>query len=51
MKILLNRKANTEIEDKDGDRAIHHATFCDKGKKLSLANVHNDRFNNYSSRA
>ena len=31
IKLLLDLNADTEIQDKDGDRAIHHATFCDKG--------------------
>lgn len=31
IKLLLEMQADTEIQDKDGDRAIHHATFCDKG--------------------
>ena len=35
IKMLLEMQADTEIQDKDGDRAIHHATFCDKGAFLS----------------
>lgn len=30
IKILLRNKADVEIEDKDGDRAVHHAAFGDE---------------------
>lgn len=30
IKILLRTKAEVEIEDKDGDRAVHHAAFGDE---------------------
>lgn len=36
IKMLLNLKADPEIQDKDGDRAIHHATFCDKEAAIIL---------------
>lgn len=28
--MLLNYNADIEIEDKDGDRAVHHAAFGDE---------------------
>ena len=34
IRILLEFKADTEMQDKDGDRAIHHAIFCDKGTTI-----------------
>ncbi|XP_066918362.1 E3 ubiquitin-protein ligase mib1-like isoform X2 [Clytia hemisphaerica] len=36
IKLLLEMQADTEIQDKDGDRAIHHATFCDKETPIRL---------------
>lgn len=27
IQVLLNHNADVEIEDKDGDRAVHHAAF------------------------
>lgn len=30
IQILLNYNADIEIEDKDGDRAVHHAAFGDE---------------------
>uniref|UniRef100_A0A915KDU0 RING-type E3 ubiquitin transferase n=1 Tax=Romanomermis culicivorax TaxID=13658 RepID=A0A915KDU0_ROMCU len=30
VKLLIKQKANLELEDKDGDRAIHHAAFGDE---------------------
>ncbi|KAK0093716.1 hypothetical protein PV326_012837 [Microctonus aethiopoides] len=36
IKILLRYKADVEIEDKDGDRAVHHAAFGDEPGVMSL---------------
>ncbi|XP_046857397.1 E3 ubiquitin-protein ligase MIB1-like isoform X2 [Xenia sp. Carnegie-2017] len=30
VKLLISRNANLEVEDKDGDRAMHHAAFGDE---------------------
>ncbi|XP_021927996.1 E3 ubiquitin-protein ligase MIB1 [Zootermopsis nevadensis] len=36
IKILLRHKADVEIEDKDGDRAAHHAAFGDEPGVMEL---------------
>ncbi|KAF7996961.1 hypothetical protein HCN44_002607 [Aphidius gifuensis] len=36
IKILLRYKSDVEIEDKDGDRAVHHAAFGDEPGVMSL---------------
>ncbi|GFW99754.1 e3 ubiquitin-protein ligase MIB1 [Trichonephila clavipes] len=36
IKILLRHNANVEIEDKDGDRAVHHAAFGDEPGVMEL---------------
>lgn len=36
IKILLRHKADVEIEDKDGDRAVHHAAFGDEPGVMEL---------------
>ncbi|XP_053978178.1 E3 ubiquitin-protein ligase MIB1 isoform X3 [Hylaeus anthracinus] len=36
IKILLRYKADVEIEDKDGDRAVHHAAFGDEPGVMAL---------------
>ncbi|XP_012288064.1 E3 ubiquitin-protein ligase MIB1 [Orussus abietinus] len=36
IKILLRYKADVEIEDKDGDRAVHHAAFGDEPSVMAL---------------
>ncbi|XP_003424076.1 E3 ubiquitin-protein ligase MIB1 isoform X2 [Nasonia vitripennis] len=36
IKILLRYKADVEIEDKDGDRAVHHAAFGDEPAVMAL---------------
>uniref|UniRef100_A0A8D8UEG3 RING-type E3 ubiquitin transferase n=1 Tax=Cacopsylla melanoneura TaxID=428564 RepID=A0A8D8UEG3_9HEMI len=36
IKILLMNKADVEIEDKDGDRAVHHAAFGDEPNVVEL---------------
>ena len=42
IKILFSYNADLEIEDKDGDRAIHHAAFGDEPLVISLlAKAHN----------
>ncbi|KAH9516075.1 E3 ubiquitin-protein ligase MIB1 [Dermatophagoides farinae] len=43
IKVLLKHNANVEIEDKDGDRAVHHAAFGDEPMVISvLAQAHAD---------
>ena len=39
IRALLTFNADTEMEDKDGDRAIHHAIFCDKGAYFFATDV------------
>jgi E3 ubiquitin-protein ligase mind-bomb len=36
IQILLNHQADVEIEDKDGDRAVHHAAFGDEPAVMRL---------------
>ncbi len=36
IRILLRHKAELEIEDKDGDRAAHHAAFGDEPAVMEL---------------
>ncbi|CAH0390695.1 unnamed protein product [Bemisia tabaci] len=36
IKILLNHHADVEMEDKDGDRAVHHAAFGDEPGVVEL---------------
>nr|CAG4640686.1 EOG090X02DA [Eulimnadia texana] len=36
IKLLLRCKADVEIEDKDGDRAVHHAAFGDEPAVMEL---------------
>lgn len=36
IKVLLRYKADVEIEDKDGDRAVHHAAFGDEPGVMEL---------------
>nr|CAG4647724.1 EOG090X02DA [Moina brachiata] len=36
IKVLLRYKADVEIEDKDGDRAVHHAAFGDEPAVMEL---------------
>jgi len=36
IKILLRHKADVEIEDKDGDRAVHHAAFGDEPSVMDV---------------
>ncbi|XP_063237015.1 E3 ubiquitin-protein ligase MIB1 isoform X2 [Bacillus rossius redtenbacheri] len=36
IKILLRHRADVEIEDKDGDRAVHHAAFGDEPGVMEL---------------
>lgn len=36
IKLLLRFKADVEIEDKDGDRAVHHAAFGDEPGVMEL---------------
>lgn len=36
IQVLLNHKADVEIQDKDGDRAVHHAAFGDEAGAISL---------------
>ena len=36
IKVLLENSANIEMEDKDGDRAVHHAAFGDEPTALSI---------------
>ncbi|XP_023247906.1 E3 ubiquitin-protein ligase MIB1 isoform X2 [Copidosoma floridanum] len=36
IKVLLKCKADVEIEDKDGDRAVHHAAFGDEPAVMAL---------------
>nr|CAG4643779.1 EOG090X02DA [Lepidurus arcticus] len=36
IKALLRHKADVEIEDKDGDRAVHHAAFGDEPAVMEL---------------
>lgn len=41
--ILMKYNANVEIEDKDGDRAVHHAAFGDEPLVITvLAKAHSD---------
>lgn len=43
IKALLRHNANVEIEDKDGDRAVHHAAFGDEpGVITALADFNSD---------
>ena len=36
IRILLRSTAEVEIEDKDGDRAVHHAAFGDEPAVMEL---------------
>lgn len=36
IQVLLNHSADVEIEDKDGDRAVHHAAFGDEPTVIDL---------------
>lgn len=36
IQVLLNHNADVEIEDKDGDRAVHHAAFGDEPGVITL---------------
>lgn len=36
IQVLLNHNADVEIEDKDGDRAVHHAAFGDEPAVIQL---------------
>lgn len=36
IQVLLSHNADVEIEDKDGDRAVHHAAFGDESGVISL---------------
>ena len=36
IRLLLRRCAELEIEDKDGDRAVHHAAFGDEPSVMEL---------------
>lgn len=36
IQVLLNHNADVEIQDKDGDRAVHHAAFGDEAGAISL---------------
>nr|CAG4636834.1 EOG090X02DA [Ceriodaphnia reticulata] len=36
IKVLLRYKADVEIEDKDGDRAVHHAAFGDEPSVMEV---------------
>lgn len=36
IKLLLHQKADVEVEDKDGDRAVHHAAFGDESGVIAL---------------
>ena len=36
IRLLLRRCAELEIEDKDGDRAVHHAAFGDEPAVMEL---------------
>ncbi|CAF1467538.1 unnamed protein product [Rotaria sp. Silwood1] len=36
IRLLIQHHANLEIEDKDGDRAVHHAAFGDEAEVLEL---------------
>lgn len=43
MRVLLQHGANVEIEDKDGDRAVHHAAFGDESGAIAvLGETHAD---------
>ena len=43
IRVLLKYNANVEIEDKDGDRAVHHAAFGDEHLVIQvLAKAHAD---------
>jgi E3 ubiquitin-protein ligase mind-bomb len=43
IKVLLRYNANVEIEDKDGDRSVHHASFGDEPSVIvALAQAHAD---------
>ncbi|CAF3996325.1 unnamed protein product, partial [Rotaria sp. Silwood1] len=36
IRLLIQHHANLEIEDKDVDRAVHHAAFGDEAEVLEL---------------
>ena len=36
IRVLIRQKAELEIEDKDGDRAVHHAAFGDEPAVMEL---------------
>ncbi|CAF5185659.1 unnamed protein product, partial [Rotaria sp. Silwood1] len=36
IRLLIQHHVNLEIEDKDGDRAVHHAAFGDEAEVLEL---------------
>lgn len=36
IRVLLNHGADPEIEDKDGDRAVHHAAFGDEPAVIEM---------------
>ena len=40
IRVLLRANAELEIEDKDGDRAVHHAAFGDEPSVIELLSRH-----------
>lgn len=50
VKLLIKLKADTEIQDKDGDRAVHHATFSDNGTVIKMLHEANADLNARNNR-
>ena len=40
IQLLLKNNADLEIEDKDGDRAVHHAAFGNEPRVIELLHAH-----------
>ena len=45
IRVLLRGSAELEIEDKDGDRAVHHAAFGDEAAVIELLSRHRSDLN------
>ncbi|XP_072169897.1 E3 ubiquitin-protein ligase MIB1-like [Diadema setosum] len=45
LKVLIRHNADMEVEDKDGDRAIHHAAFGDEPHVIELLHEENADLN------
>jgi hypothetical protein len=44
IRVLLRGNADIEIEDTDGDRAVHHASFGDEPAVMELVDIFKNIF-------